>query len=258
MLLTHLVFEPELGLEELADLTAVEELGGLAAATEAVAGALRKSLALNVGSNGASRRIISKIPRQSSVSTLPTLAEITRRRKTRPTPLSQTSAKRRRTGARSPPAIGAQSPPGKGARPPPVLGVQSPPAKGARPPPAKGAQSPPAKGARSPPALGTQLPSTKGAQPPPAPGAQYSLALGVRSPYAKDEPPTTRAPLPLTERNHLPGSPRRKKKIEARLQVLFGASPPKSSPVSSCPRENKDRPITPDIERPQCITPPIP
>ncbi|XP_070168182.1 uncharacterized protein [Polyergus mexicanus] len=198
----------------------------------------RKSLAIYVGSNGANRRIISKIPRQSSVSTLPTLAEITRRRKTRPTPLSQTSAKRRRTGARSPPAKGAQSPPAQG--------IQSP--------PAKGAQSPPAKGARSPPILGTQSPSAQGARPPPAPGAQRSLVLGDRSAYAWDELPTTKTPLPLTERNHLPGSPRKKKKIEARLQVLFGANSPKSSTVNSCPKER----ITPDIERPQCITPPIP
>ncbi|XP_070171364.1 uncharacterized protein [Polyergus mexicanus] len=197
--------------------------------------------------HGASRRNAAKTPRTKSASTLPTVAEIALRRKTRPTPLHLTAAKRRRIGARSPishgarspPGLGAQSPPSHGARSPPVLGARSPISHGARSPPGLGAQSPPSHGARSPPVLGARSPISHGARSPPGLGAQSPPSHDARW----DEPPAPGAPLPG------------RKKTKARLLTLFGASPPKSTTVQGTKR---DRPITPDIGRPRSTTPPVP
>ncbi|XP_029673646.1 extensin-like, partial [Formica exsecta] len=170
-----------------------------------------------------------KTPRIESIISLPTVAEIALRRKTRPTPLHFTSAKRRRVGVHPPPTSGARSPPSTGARSPPGSKARSPPATGARPPPTTGAQSPPATGARSPINLGT-----------------VDLTLGASPPSARDKPPAPGALLP------------RKKRSKDRLQALFGASPPKPITGHSGSKAKRDRPITPDIKRPRSITPPIP
>ncbi|XP_070166981.1 uncharacterized protein [Polyergus mexicanus] len=216
--------------------------------------------------HGASRRNAAKTPRTKNASTLPSVAEIALRRKTRPTPLHLTAAKRRRIGARSPPTFGARSPPSHGARSPPALGARSPPSHGARSPPALGARSPPSHGARSPPALGARSPPSLEARSPPALGARPPPTFGVRPPPAAGGQPTlplvtvdlTLSASSTSARNELPVPevplPRRKKN-EARLLALFGASPPKSTTGQGT---KKDRPITPDIDRSRSITPPIP
>lgn len=178
--------------------------------------------------HGASRRNSAKTPWTKSASTLHTVAEIALRRKIRPTPLHFTSAKRRRVGARSPPALSARSPP----------------ASAARSPPASGAQSPPASGAQSPRTTGVQLPDPPSAQPL-HPLVTVDLTLGASPPSARDEPPAPGAPLP------------KKRKTETRLQALFGVSPPKSTTGHSGSGIKRDRPITPDIGRPRSTTPPI-
>ncbi|XP_070155844.1 uncharacterized protein [Polyergus mexicanus] len=182
--------------------------------------ASRKPSSRNIGQTPCreSRRNAAKTPRTKSASTLPTVAEIALRRKTRPTPLHLTAAKRKRIGARSPPALGARSPPSHGARSPPALGARSPPAFGVRPPPAAGGQ-------------------------PTHPLVTIDLTLGASPTSAGDEPPAPGAPLPG------------RKKTEARLLALFGASPPKSTTGQGTKR---DRSITPDIGRPRSTTSPVP
>ncbi|XP_029668207.1 vegetative cell wall protein gp1-like [Formica exsecta] len=174
-------------------------------------------------------------------STRPSEVEIISRRRTRPVPLHLTSAKQRKVGAQSPPASGARSPP----------------ASGARSPRAHGAQSPPVTCVRSPRKTGAQLPNPPGAQPL-HPLSTIDLILGDSPPYARNEQPAPGAPLPLSKQNHLPGSPGTKRKdTKARLQALFGASPPKTSPGRTGSRIRRDRPVIPDIGRPRSTTPPI-
>ncbi|XP_029661951.1 proline-rich receptor-like protein kinase PERK2, partial [Formica exsecta] len=194
-----------------------------------------------------------KTPRIESIISLPTVAEIALRRKTRPTPLHFTSAKRRRVGVHPPPTSGARSPPSTGARSPPATGARSPPGSKARSPPAAGARPPPTTGAQSPPATSAPSPPITGAQSPPVTGARspinlgtVDLTLGASPPSAKDKPSAPGALLP------------RKKRSKDRLQALFGASPPKPITGHSGSKAKRDRPITPDIKRPRSITPPIP
>ncbi|XP_070166119.1 mucin-7-like [Polyergus mexicanus] len=127
-----------------------------------------------------------KTSQHQSASTLPTLAEITRRRKTRPTLLSLTSAKRRRSGAQSPLATGARPPPATGAQPPPASGARLSPASSARSLPAAGAQSPPAAGAQSLPAFGAQPTRTSRTQSPPASGARPPITIKRDRPITPD------------------------------------------------------------------------